>query len=186
MNVRVQVELLVPGVQYGQHGDGAADVARIAGELDDRAGRRLHQHGVTVALMRPQHRAQFGRHGDGDVEIRRRQHLRLPAAEPFLGLGSVALGAAAIAARMVREHIGVACIAAPDLAAEDGGAAVKDVFDGASVRWWDRRAVCVQVVRRKAAEHVGDLGHDRLRQRPVISWSSNPCSEAREGVVRWV
>jgi hypothetical protein len=34
---------------------------------------------------------------------------------------------------MIREHLGVACIAAPDLAAEYGGATVEDVFDGALV-----------------------------------------------------
>jgi hypothetical protein len=37
MNVRVQVELLGPGVQHGEHGDGATDVTRIACEFDDRS-----------------------------------------------------------------------------------------------------------------------------------------------------
>ena len=49
--MRVQVEPLVPGVQHREHGDGAADEARIAGDLDDGGGGGLHQHGVAVALM---------------------------------------------------------------------------------------------------------------------------------------
>jgi len=46
--VRVQVELLIPGMQHRQHGEGAADEARITGELDDRAGCRF---ALTSALL---------------------------------------------------------------------------------------------------------------------------------------
>ena len=131
--MRVQVQLLGPGVQHRQHGDGAADVTRIAGEFDDRGGACLHQHAIANTLIGPQHFAQFGGHGDGDVEIRHRQHLRLPVLEPFLDLRSVTLGTTAVVAGMIREHLGVACIAAPDLATECCGATVEDVFDGALV-----------------------------------------------------
>ena len=51
--------------------------------------------------------------------------------------------------------------AAPHLAAECGGAAVEDVLDGTPMRGQHRRAVSREVVRREAAEHVGDLDHDR-------------------------
>ena len=61
MNMRVQVQLLCPGVQHGEHADGAADVTRIAGEFDDRRGAGLHQHAIAVALIGAQHLAQFGR-----------------------------------------------------------------------------------------------------------------------------
>ena len=88
--------------------------------------------------------------------------------------------------RVKRERLGATGLAAPDLAAEGGGAAGEDVLDGAPVRGRHRRPVHVEVVRREATEHVGELDHDRLRQRPVIRRSSSPCSEARVGVVRWV
>jgi hypothetical protein len=133
MNMRVQGQLLGPGVQHRQHGDGAADVTRIAGEFDDRGGGGLHQHAVAITLIGPQHFAQFGGHGDGDMEIRHRQHLRLPVLEPFLDLRRVTLGTTAIATRVVGEHLGVALVATPDLATECRGAAVEDVFDGAPV-----------------------------------------------------
>ena len=133
MNMRVQVQLLGPGVQHRQHGDGAADVTWIAGEFDDRGGACLHQHAIAITLIGPQHFAQFGGHGDGDVEIRHRQHFRLPVLEPFLSLGSVTLGTASVATGVEREHLGAACIAAPDLATECRGAAIEDVFDGAPV-----------------------------------------------------
>jgi hypothetical protein len=47
------------------------------------------------------------------------------------------------------------------------------------------RAVGRHVGVRETAEDVGDLDHDR-RQRPVISSSRMPVSEARVGSVRWV
>ena len=126
----MQVKLLGPGVQHGENGDGAADVTRIAGKFDDRCGTGLHQCPIAVALIGAQHRAQFGRHGDGDVEVWHRQQFRLTTFEPLLGLCGVALGATAVAAGMVGEHLGVARLAVPDLAAESRGAAVENVLDG--------------------------------------------------------
>jgi hypothetical protein len=79
--------------------------------------------------MSTQHLAQLGGHCDGDVEVRHRQHLRPAAFKPLLRLGGVALWTAAVATRVVREHLGVALVATPDLATERGGAAVEDVFD---------------------------------------------------------
>ena len=159
--MRVLAQLLGPSVQHGEHGDGAADVTRITGELDDRRSAGLHQHAIAVALIGPQHRAQFGRHGDGDVEVWHRQQFRLTTFEPRLGLCGVALGATAVAAGMVGEHLGVARLAVPDLAAESRGAAVENVLDGTPMRRQQRRAVSREVIRREAAEHLGDLDHDR-------------------------
>ena len=164
MHMRVEVQLLGPGVQHREHRHGAADVARVARELDDRRGAGLHQHAIARALMGAQHRAQFSRDGDGDVEVGHRQHLRLTAFEPLLRLGGVALRATAIAAGVEREHLAVARLAAPDLAAEGGSAAVEDILDGAPMRGRHRRAVRREVVRREAAEHVGELDHDRASE----------------------
>jgi hypothetical protein len=133
MNMRVEGQLLCPGVQHGEHGDGAADVTRIAREFDDRGGAGLHQHAIAVELVGTQHLAQFSRNGDGDVEVWHRQHFRLTPLEPFLRPGGVALGTAAIVARVIGKHLAATRLAAPDLAAERCGAAVEDVFDGAPV-----------------------------------------------------
>ena len=131
VNVWVQVQLLSPRVQHGEHGHGAADITGIAGEFDDRPGTGLHQHGIAVSLMSTQHLAQLGGHGDGDVEMRHRQHLRPAAFEPLLGLCGVALRATAVGTGVPGEHLGIALLAAPNLAAKCRGAAVEDVLDGA-------------------------------------------------------
>src|SRR5665213_1618461 len=164
MNMRVEDQLLRPGMQHGEHGDSAANVTRIAREFDDRRGAGLHQHGVAVALMGAQHLAQFGRNGDDDVEVWNRQHLRLTAFEPLSRLGGVALRTTAVAAGMIGEHLGAARLAAPDLTAERRGTAVDDVLNGAPVRWQHQRAVSREVIRREAAEHVSDLDHDRASE----------------------
>jgi hypothetical protein len=65
---------------------------------------------------------------------------------------------------MVGEHLGVARLAVPDLAAERHGAAVENILDGAPMRVQHRRAVRREVVRREAAEQVGDLDHDRASE----------------------
>src|SRR4051794_27979804 len=51
MDMRVEDQLLGPGVQNGEHADGTAHVARVAGEFDDRGGAGLHQQGIAVALI---------------------------------------------------------------------------------------------------------------------------------------
>jgi hypothetical protein len=164
MNMRMEVQLLGPGVQHGEHPDGAADVTRVARQFGDRGGAGLHQHAIAVALIGAQHLAQFGRHGDGDVEVRDWQHLCLPMFEPFPGLRGVALGTTTVAAGVPGEHLSVASIAAPDLAAECRGAAVEDVLNGTPMRGQNRRAMSREVLRREAAEHVGDLDHDRASE----------------------
>ena len=51
VNMRMEDEPLRPGMQHGEHADGAADPARIAGQHDDRLGGGLDQGAVAVVLM---------------------------------------------------------------------------------------------------------------------------------------
>ena len=53
VDVRVIDQLLGPGVQHSQNADGAADIALVAGQLDDRFARRLHQRGEPCAVAAP-------------------------------------------------------------------------------------------------------------------------------------
>ena len=51
MHVWMVDELLRPCVQHGEHADGAADVALVARQLDDRFGRGLHEGCVAITLV---------------------------------------------------------------------------------------------------------------------------------------
>src|SRR6516165_2171745 len=59
MHVWMVDELLRPGMEDGEHAGGAANVALIAGEFDDRLGGSLHQQRIPVALVGVHQRAQF-------------------------------------------------------------------------------------------------------------------------------
>jgi len=82
-------------------------------------------------LVGAQHRAEFFRHGYRDVEVMGWQHLGPAGFEPVLGLVRVALRATPILAGMIREYLGAALFAAPEVSAQDLGAAGLDVGDGA-------------------------------------------------------
>jgi hypothetical protein len=124
-----------------KHADGAADKAGVAGELDDSLGGSLHQQGIAVALVGAQERTQLGRDGDGDVEIRDRQHLGLAIGKPIFGLVGVAFGAGAVFAGVIREHLVGAMITAPEMSAESLGSAREDIGDGTAMRRRHRRAM---------------------------------------------
>ena len=151
-------ELLGPGVQDGEHADGGADEAGVAGQLDDGLGRCLHQQGVAVTLVGAQQRSQLLRHRDGDVEIIGRQHLGLAGFEPVVGLLGVAFGTGAVFAGVIREHLVAAFIAAPQVSAERFGAAGQDVGDGTAMRGWHRRTMGRQIAQTARARQACCFG----------------------------
>src|SRR5258705_5438585 len=114
MDMRMVEQLLGPGVENGEHADGAPDEAAIAGELNDRFGDGLEQHTVAVTLVCAQRLAELLGHGDDDVKVGGWQHLGAAALEPGLGLIGVAFGTAAVLAGVVGEDLGAALVAAPE------------------------------------------------------------------------
>jgi len=154
-------KLLCPGVQHGEHTDGAANEAWITGDVDDRLGRGLHQQGITVTLVGAQNGAQFLGHGDGDMEVMAGNDLRLASFNPLLGRVSMALGTRSAAARVIRKDLVLTMIAVPDRSAEHRRATGKNVGDGATMRWRHRRAMGRQVAVRETAEDISDLDHRR-------------------------
>jgi hypothetical protein len=144
MDMGVEMELLGPGVQHREHADRAADMAGVAGHLDDRFGGGRHQRAVAVALVSAQGGAQFLGHGDGDVEVRTWQHLGLALLQPGAGLLAMALRATPVAAGMKVQHLGAAPRAALQVSAQGLGPARQDVGDGAAVRRRHRRAIAVR------------------------------------------
>ena len=111
--MRMVDELLCPGVQHRHHADGAADVAPIAGQLDNGLCGCFHERGVAVALVGAQHLAQFRRHGNRDMEVGARQQLGLACRDPALSLILMASRAAPVLARVVGVDLAAAAIAAP-------------------------------------------------------------------------
>ena len=71
----MEFQVPCPGVENGEHADGAADIAGVAGEIKDRPGHAGHQQAVADDLIGAHDPAQFLGHGDGDVEMVGGQHL---------------------------------------------------------------------------------------------------------------
>jgi hypothetical protein len=114
-------QLLRPGVQNGEHVDGRPDMASVASKLEDGLGSGLHQEGVAVTLVGAQRLPELLGHGDGDLEIARRQHLGLAGFEPALGLSAMTFGfgATPVLAGMIGEDLGVALFATPEPPSEN-------------------------------------------------------------------
>lgn len=166
VDVGVVVQLLRPGVEHGEHTHLGADIARVAGQLDDRLGRGLHQQRVAVALVGAQHGAQLGRDGDGDVEVGRIQELGGTSGEPALGLLAVTSRTTSVAAGMVGIDLGAARLAAPEMATQRGAAAGDDVGERPPVRGQHGRAVPRDMLVREASADVGQIDHGgRVRGR---------------------
>lgn len=53
MDMRVIEQLLGPGMENGKYADGRANKTRVAGKLDDRLRRCLHERGIAVPLVAP-------------------------------------------------------------------------------------------------------------------------------------
>jgi hypothetical protein len=133
MGMRMEGELLRPGVQHRQHADGAPDPLRIASQFDDGFGSGLHHGAVAGGLVAAQGGSQLLGDGHGDEEVRNGQDLGLALFEPSLGPLTVALSAVAILAGMEDGNQGAALGAAPQVAAERLGPARDDVGDGATM-----------------------------------------------------
>lgn len=159
VDVGMEDHPLRPGVQHGEHAGRAAEPSRIACQIDDGASGELDQCAIAGLLMAPQGLAQFLGHGDGDVEVRHRQHLGAALVEPGLGLRAMALRAGAVAAGMEDVPHAAAVGAAPLLAAERGGPAGEDVSDGATMRGQHRCAMSRKVAAGELAEDVRHLEH---------------------------
>jgi len=159
VDVRMEDQPLRPAMEHGEHAGGAAEPARIARQIDDRAGGELDQRAIAGLLMAAQNGPQLLGHGDGDVEVRHRQHLGAAPVEPGRGLRAVALRAGAVAAGMEDMHQAAAVGASPLLAAERRGPAGEDVGDGATMRGQHRRAMSLQVASGELAEDVRHFGH---------------------------
>ena len=181
VDVGVKEKLLRPRMQDGKHTDRAADMAWVASEFDDGLGGGLHQDGVAVTLVGAQDLPEFLGHGHGDMEVAGRQHLGLARLEPAFGLVGMAFWTTPILAGVIREDLGGALVAAPEMSAESLGTAGKDIGDGALMRWRHRRAMGRQVVVREAAEDVRHLDHGGAAASEVGHQSIEDLSQRNAG-----
>jgi len=102
------------------------EVLGIGGDGEQCLGRGAEQQVVDHRLVLIGDWGDLGRQGEDQVEVPDRQQVGLAGGEPVLGRCALALGAVAVAARVVRNPTVAAILAALDMATESGRAAALD------------------------------------------------------------
>ena len=117
----------------------------------------LEQQIVDGGLVVEGDRRDRGRHGEDDVEIGSRQQLGFAVLQPSSGGGGLTLGTMAVAAGIIGDARVRAVLAALDMTAERGGAAMFDRRHDLQLGETDMAGVGLAPVRTMGVKNVGDL-----------------------------
>jgi hypothetical protein len=113
-------------MEHGGEADAGAQVPGIGSDREQRLGRRTEQQIADHRLVLIGDRGDLGRQGEDQVEVADRQQIGLAGGEPILRRRALALGAMAVAARVVGDPAVAAILAPLDMTAERGRAAALD------------------------------------------------------------
>ena len=108
VDVHVLGEGLAPGVEDGGDAEVTAEMARVAAEAQEGGGGGVEQETVEELGVALGERVEGVGQGEDDVEVRNGQDLTPTGGEPALGGHALALGAVAVATRVVGEAFGAA------------------------------------------------------------------------------
>lgn len=125
VQVRMQLELARPGVQYGGDAEQRAEL-RPASHVEQRGARRAEEQVVDKARSIRRERAQRRGECEDDVEVSDRQNPHEPLCDPFLLRKRLTLGAVPISARVVRRLLVAARGAHVEMTTERYGPAERD------------------------------------------------------------
>ena len=144
MDVGMVLQVLAPGVEDGQEADLGPEVLGIGGDLPQGLGGGSGTAGRRPPGVLEGDRAERRREGEDDVEVFDGEQLGFPGLHPVGGGGGLALGAVAVAARVVGDLLMPALVALLDVSAQRGGAAGGDVAQGAALLGRERVAVAIE------------------------------------------
>ena len=118
--MRVLGHCRTPAVEYGGGADARAEMPGIGGDGEQRLGRGADQQVVDHRLVLVGDWGDLGRQREDQVEVADRQQIGLAGGEPVLRRRALALGAMAVATRVVGNPMVAAVLAALDMSAERG------------------------------------------------------------------
>ena len=98
MDMRVELQALIPGVQHAEESDLGSEMARIASDLQQRLSAGVKQQVEDDLLVLQGKRRQFARQGEDRVYVARRQQFSFPRLEPTQASVALAAWAMPIAA----------------------------------------------------------------------------------------
>src|SRR6516165_7477839 len=124
MNVRMVGSLSSPAVEHSGGADASAEMLGVRCNRQQRLGGGAEQQVADHCLVLVGDYPNLSRQREDDVEIADRQQIGLAGRKPILRLRTLTLWAMAITARVVSDAAVAAILAALDMAAECGRAAL--------------------------------------------------------------
>ena len=165
MDVRVELQILAPGVQHRQHAGLGTQVLGIGGHLEQGLGGGPQEQVVDDPRIGQCDRVEGIREREDEMEIRHREQFRGAGLQPPCRGRGLAGGAVAIAAGVVGDLLMPALGAPQDVTAQGRGAAGGQVVEGAALLGCQPRAVLFQELVETAPDDLGHGGprssHDR-------------------------
>src|SRR5207248_721396 len=101
MQVRMQMQVLTPGVQHREESDGCSQMPRVGRDGEQRLGSSAKEDRVNLFRIRQRETRDVLRQSKHHVKIRDGQELRLALREPPGAGRGLALVAMSIAARVI-------------------------------------------------------------------------------------
>ena len=98
MNVRMNLEFLIPGMQDTEETDLSAEMLRVACDFEQRLGTGLEQQGINFAFVLQGKRRKLPRQCEDHVDVAGGQQFFLPRCEPAVAGIRLALWAVPVAA----------------------------------------------------------------------------------------
>ena len=103
VNMRVEQQSLIPGMQHAEEADLGSEMAWIAGHLEQCLGTCMEQQVKDELLVLQCNRSQFAWQREYSVHVARGQQFCFPRLEPAQAGVALALRAMPIATRVVRD-----------------------------------------------------------------------------------
>jgi hypothetical protein len=143
-------------VKHGEEADAGSQVSAIGRDLQQRLCYGAKQQSVKAALILQSQRSEFLRDRKHDMTIGHREQLLRPLRQPAVAGGGLALGATAVATRVVSDAARSAMIALLDVTAQSGRAADADILESLALL---RRDGVTPALQEPLSVATKDLGH---------------------------
>jgi len=157
MDVRMVLELLIPGVKHTEETDIRAEMFRVASDFEQRLGTGAEEQTIDELLVLKRQGGQKVRQREDNVGIARRQEFILPVRQPAFTRVALALWAMPVSARVVRDGSISAGGALVDVATERSRAATLDGGHNFLVARRQPPVATFGEVRPRGADHIGHL-----------------------------
>src|SRR5271165_5839650 len=145
VDMGMNLELLIPGVQHTEEADFGPQMSGIAGDFEQCFCTGSEQQIVDDFLVLQSQRRQLCRQSEDDVDVGRGEKFAAPCFKPALAGAGLALRAMAVSATVIRDGGAMSTAGALiDMAAECGGAATGNGQQNFDVRPANPLAVALE------------------------------------------